>query len=382
VAGISDYAGPDIRLQYSGKDAADMARALRVGADRLFGPDHTHITLLTTANVPGAILPTRTNLRQAFVAAQQANSHDILVVYLAGHGVNYGGADGDYYYLTQEARTGDLTDPEIRAHTAVSSLELTEWIKQIPALKQTLLLDTCGAGRVVQKLTEKRDVSSSQIRSLERMKDRTGLFVLAGSAADAVSYEASQYAQGLLTYSLLLGMRGAALREDSYVDVSKWFEFAADQVPRLARDIGGIQRPIPAVPGGGASFDLGQLLSEDKLRIPLAAVRPVFLQSSFQDEIQLRDHLKLSAMVDEDLRETSSRRQEAPLVYLDASDFPDGYSISGIYRVEGGTLTARVAVFKGEKQIGNFTLTGETSSLSTLAREIVNRAAALTNGLP
>jgi hypothetical protein len=235
---------------------------------------------------------------------------------------------------------------------------------------------------VVQKLTEKRDVSSSQIRSLERMKDRTGLFILAGSAADAVSYEASQYAQGLLTYSLLLGMRGAALREDSYVDVNKWFEFAADQVPRLARDIGGIQRPIPAVPGGGASFDLGQLLSEDKLRIPLAAVRPVFLQSSFQDEIRLRDHLKLTAMVDEDLREASSLRQEAPLVYVDASDFPDGYSVSGLYRVEGLTLTARVAVFKGEKQIGNFTLKGETSSLYPLAHEIVNRAAALTNGLP
>ena len=45
-----------------------------------------------------------------------------------------------------------------------------------------------------------------------------------GSAADAVSYEASRYGQGLLTYSLLQGMKGAALKEDQYVDVSKLFE--------------------------------------------------------------------------------------------------------------------------------------------------------------
>ena len=64
-----------------------------------------------------------------------------------------------------------------------------------------------------------------------------------GSAADAVSYEASRYGQGLLTYSLLQGMKGAALKEDQYVDVSKLFEYAADEVPRLAQNVGGIQRP-------------------------------------------------------------------------------------------------------------------------------------------
>ncbi len=35
-------------------------------------------------------------------------------------------------------------------------------------------------------------------------------------------------AQGLLTHSLLLGMKGAALREEEYVDVSTLFGFAAD----------------------------------------------------------------------------------------------------------------------------------------------------------
>lgn len=53
-----------------------------------------------------------------------------------------------------------------------------------------------------------------------------------GSAAAAVSYEASQYGRGLLTYSLLQGMRGAALRDDAFVDVQRLFQYAADQVPQ------------------------------------------------------------------------------------------------------------------------------------------------------
>ena len=95
-------------------------------------------------------------------------------------------------------------------------------------------------------MSESRDVPSSQIRALERLKDRTGVYVLAGSASDAVSYEASRYGQGLLTYSLLLGMRGAALREESYVDVGRLFAYATDEVPSLARGIGGVQRPLLA----------------------------------------------------------------------------------------------------------------------------------------
>ncbi|MCB0552402.1 MAG: hypothetical protein KDD02_02535, partial [Phaeodactylibacter sp.] len=69
-------------------------------------------------------------------------------------------------------------------------------------------------------------------RALDRMKDRTGMFVLAGSAADKVSYEASQYGQGLLTYSILQGMSGFKLREDKYVDVALLFEYARDEVPK------------------------------------------------------------------------------------------------------------------------------------------------------
>ena len=107
---------------------------------------------------------------------------------------------------------------------------------------------------------EKREGRSSvEIRALERMKDRTGMYVLAGSAADAVSYEASLYGQGLLTYSLLFGIKGAALRNSEFVDIMTLFQYSANKVPELAKDIGGVQKPEIRIPHGGQSFDIGRL---------------------------------------------------------------------------------------------------------------------------
>jgi hypothetical protein len=199
-----------------------------------------------------------------------------------------------------------------------------------------------------------------------------------------VSYEASRYAQGLLTYSLLLGMRGAALRENQLVDVSRWFDFAVDQVPRLAKDIGGIQQPQLAVPYGGASFDIGLLPESERERIPVPPVRPLFLRSSFQDDAELQDHLHLAQLVDEALRATSARGQEGQLVYVDATDLPDAYALVGRYRVQGTEVTATVSLFQGRRQAASFSLSGKTSALADLASAIVTKAVPLSmvQGMP
>lgn len=376
VAGVSDYRGDSLDLRYAAKDAEDFAKALRLSASRLFGAERVHLSVLTGSQAETARQASRTNLVAALTAARKAAATDVLVIYLAGHGVNHGGQDGDFYFLTSEAHTADLTDPELRRQIAISSAELTELIKAIPALKQVLILDTCAAGRLVERITEKRDVPSSQTRALERVKDRTGVFLLAGCAADRASYEASRYGQGLLTYSLLLGMRGAALRDDQFVDVNRLFDFSADRVPELAQGIGGIQRPVRAIPIGGVSFDIGQLLSEDKPQIPLQTVLPLVLRASFQDEDRLRDHLNLSKQVNERLREVSARGREAPLVFVDAEEFPGACELVGRYRVRGDTVTVTVLVSQGSRKPARFETAGRTGAVPELATEIVRQAEA------
>ena len=374
VAGTSDYRGEQIELKFAAKDAEDFAAALTVGGKRLFGAERVHLTLLSTMQQDETKKPTRANLLRAFEAAKSAKPTDVLVVYLAGHGVNYGGQDGDFYYLTADALTADLTDPAVRTQATISSAELTELVKQIPAAeRQVLILDTCAAGKFLDKLTEKREVESSQIRAIDRVKSRTGMHVLAGCAADSVSYEASRYGQGLLTYSLLLGMRGGALQDDEYLDVVRWFDFAATRVPELARDFGGIQRPLVSSPRGN-TFPIARLTGEDKAAVPLRAVRPLFLRSSFQDDKRFRDDLAVTKEVDAALRDVETRGFDAPLVFVDAIECPDAYQMSGRYHREAGKVTVEVRLFKGEAELPAFTVTGEEKDVPSLAKRIAETA--------
>jgi hypothetical protein len=241
-----------------------------------------------------------------------------------------------------------------------------------------MILDTCASGRVIERLTDKRDVPSSQVRAMERLKDRTGLHILAGCAADAVSYEASRYAQGVLTHTLLLGMRGAKLRDGQFVDVMELFGFAADTVPQLARDIGGIQRPLVASPKG-ASFDIGQVTAEDRARIPLQSVRPLVLRTNFQEEQQFDDVLGLGKQVDERLRGVSTRGRPASLVFVDAKDLPNAYRLAGRYRLDNGKVTVVVNVFQASRKAGQFSITGDRTNLEALVNQIVEAAEKLFN---
>ena len=375
VAGVSDYAGDKLDLQYAEKDAVDIGHALQLGATQLFGIERVHLSLLTTAEGAKSKLPTKANLLQSFQAiAKSAKSTDILVVYLAGHGVTHGGPEGDFYYLTSSAKNEQLTDPEIRKQDALSSAELTELIQGVAALKQVLILDTCGAGRVVEQWTKKRALEASQVRAFERMKDRMGLFVLAGSAADAVSYEASRYGQGLLTYSLLLGMRGAALREGHYIDVNSLFSHAVDRVPELAQDIGGIQLPVVAIPRAGRSFDIGRLTDQEKSQINIGTPRPMFVRTSFVDAQRIRDHLKLGVLVNEQLRMLSAPSHEAPILFLDAPSFPGSHTLSGIYKVSDSRISVTVLLSTGEQDLERFTVEGITAQVDELAQRIVEKA--------
>ncbi|MCM3872315.1 MAG: caspase family protein [Pyrinomonadaceae bacterium] len=393
VAGVSDYQGDKLDLRFAAKDAADFAAAVRVGAARLFGADRVHLRLLVAPHRPSATesdqsvapgrsanseeqWPTRQNLLRAFEEARAAKSADVLIVYLAGHGVNQGGQDGDYYYLTADARTGDLADPAVRQQTAISSRELTEWIRLIPALKQAVILDTCAAGRFVETLSEHRTIPSSQARALERLTDRMGTYILAGSAADAVSYESSRYGQGLLTYSVLFGMRGAALRDEEFVDIARLFEHAADYVPQLATDLGGIQRPLIASPAGGSSFDIGWLERTDRERIPLAIIRPLVLGVQLEEETTWKDSLEVTRAVNAILREESAR-PEASVIFIDAREHPDAYQLRGRYRIEGDRVTMALKLFWREEMVSSFEQSGRRSGVDALARELATHTIGL-----
>lgn len=367
AVGVSDYSGNDIDLKFADKDAASFAAAIELAARGLVSRDRVSVRLINGDPVPA----TRSTLQQTMEEiAGQASSSDILILYLAGHGVTYGGSDADYYYVMQDAASLDISDPAVRARVAISSQELTALINKVPALKQVLILDTCASGQLISDLVSSRGVPSAQMRSIERMKDRTGMFILAGSAADAVSYEASPYGQGLLTYSLLEGMRGPALREASYVDVDRLFGFATDRVQLLAHDLGGVQQPRVSDPQTG-SFDIGLLNPEDQAKIQVATPKPIVISSMFQDEERIRDYLGLGGKVDEALR-AAAAAQGSGFVFFSAQSHPFAYSLAGRYQVSGSSIQVTVVMARGDASTDRFSVTGTTNDLPALQAQIVN----------
>ncbi|MGH8583113.1 MAG: caspase family protein, partial [Gammaproteobacteria bacterium] len=387
VGGVSTYASPHLNLRFAAKDAEDVAKALQIGAKRLFGAEKVHLSLLRTTSDTQTLSPTKANFRRAFEEARKAAPTDILVVYLAGHGVVLRGEHDLYGYLTKEARSTDLSDPAVRGQVAITSEELVEWTKAIPALKQVMVLDTCGAGAAADKLVEKREIPADQIRAMERMKDRTGFHILAGSAADKVSYEASRYGQGLLTYTLLQGLRGAALRDGEYADISTLFQYARDQVPQLAREIGGIQEPRIAAPRGD-SFDIGQFTKEDKAAIPLAMIKPLILRPVLLNPEQGFDNLELTAALRRQLQadtdtQTATRgpRGEPAAIFVDADELPGGIRPSGTYTVEGRQVKVKLFLIRDGLRVANFEIEAANDDPTRVAIAIVEGLTRALQGL-
>jgi WD40 repeat protein len=376
VLGVSEYSTNAIHLKYAQPDAFSMANSIKLGAENLFGKDKTFIYTLTS---PGETKPTKENIKNVLQEIKtKAKPNDILMLYMSGHGITWGGESGDFYYLTSDAYSAyadAYNDPVIREKNAISTMEFTKWIKEIPALKQLMIIDACGSGKAVDNLLAQRNIDGSQVKAIDRMKDRTGMYIISGCAADAVSYEASRYGQGLLTYTILQAMKGAALREDKYIDVNTLLNYSREEVPKLAAGVGGIQQPQLLIPKGG-SFDIGIIQEKDKSKIILSNPKPMFVRSNFIDTDQLEDVLGLSKAMDEALSATAGKGAESSFIFIDTREYPEGCRISGTYTQKGGKINLKYKIKCGEK-VEEYNAEGSTAE--ELVKEVTLKAGIVKN---
>ena len=380
VCGVSDYLGNDIDLRYAAKDAEDFAVALQLSAEELFGKDHVNIHVLSSQR-KGNELPLKENLLQCFKKISVAGAEDIVVIYISGHGINFGGQDGDFYYLTADAGVNALllNDPQTRETQTISSREMVNLLNNIPARKKLMIIDACNSGKAAEVIvTSAKDMPASQIRALDRLNERTGFYILSGSASDAVSYETSLYGQGLLTYSLLKAMRGAALRQDGseeYVDVQTLLQYAVDEVPMLAKGFGGIQMPLFRSPSDQRSFDIGKVNPDIKGKIILTEPKPVFVESRFINSDELYDVLDLSAKVNSRLMEFNSKGNKASMLYLPVQSYPGAFQLSGTYKTEDDHIVLQFIIRKDAQKISDvITLTEKLDDPTKIVDKIIETA--------
>jgi len=366
VVGTSKYRDEKLNLKYPEKDASIFADALRKAGGKLF-KNQVEVQLLSTETEPW---PRKAVIRKALSDIQaKAGPDDILLVYFSGHGITYPpvSEDGQFYYLTTDIAGDNLKDEAILKTQAIAQDSLMDWVRQIKARKRILIYDACNSGSVVNQFEAgAKDLNTDQRRALERMKDRTGMYVLAGSAADKSSYEASNYGHGLLTYSLINGMLSVAAKKNTLVEVGDLFAFVEDDVERLAKNINREQRPevIKA-----ESYPIGIIDNQTDIKMPTEL--PVFVRVSMMDDKKNKDLLGMSKIFNAELERISSGKTPA-MVFWDVESYAGKYYyLGGQYESIEGSLKGNASLYLNDTELKQFPISGSVDALGKLAKDLI-----------
>jgi uncharacterized caspase-like protein len=387
MVGVSDYKGNELDLKYAAKDATDISTAVSNAARKLLnadGREHVFMYNLTT-NKEHYQLPEKNSIKKILEEiGQKAMANDILLIFFAGHGVMTGEADKkQFYFLTADAST--LSTTSAVKDVGISTTELVEWMKpqNIKAQKRILIFDACNSGQAINDIAGKdlavrNDDKAQQVKAIDKLNEKSGLFILSASASNQSAYEMGRYSQGLLTYSLLKAIKQQPdiLEDGKYLNVSSWFNAAEKTVSEISKENGARQEPQIVT---NTNFNIGLVDQEVISKIILPAEKPLFAASNFQnsDESIADDDLDFSKMINLQLNDIASRGADSRIVYVTATNSPDAYSLSGRYTINDNAITVTVNIKQNKMIRLKFEVSGTKDKLGELAATVADKAAGL-----
>jgi WD40 repeat protein/uncharacterized caspase-like protein len=395
VVGVSDYKGTELDLKYAAKDAADFAATIGNTAKKLLNTDsvnHVYVYNINT-DQKGKLFAEKNNILNALTEiSKKATASDILLIFFAGHGVMEG-EKKQFYFLTADASKTTATDNI--SQVSISTTELTEWIKpeNIKAQKRVLIFDACNSGQAINDLIKigseeqgyaaaRNDEKTQQIKVIDKLNEKTGLFILSASASNQSAYEMSKYSQGLLTYSLLKAIKEqpAILYNNRFLDLGKWFNTAKESVEELSRETGARQEPQLV---SNTNFIIGVVDEEVLSKIILPEAKPVFDASNFQNVNPLiaDDDWELSKLLNRQLSEISSRNVNSTIIYAHATSAIDAFTLTGRYTITGSQIIVKVNIKQRKKIVQKFEVAGNKDDLEKTGIEIIARASQLISQL-
>lgn len=254
--GVSKYKNPALNLDYADKDATDLEITLKKLKGRGF--DEVYTRLYLNENVmPRAIDEAREFLKQAKV-------DDVVILFIAGHGMHSQDVEGNYYFLTSNAEMDNLEN-------TAAEFELIEGLLQgIQPRSKLFLIDACESGELDEleargeMSVEKRfGIKSRGIKKEERKESknferrylydrnryvyndltrRTGAIVFSSSKGSELSYESREMENGLFTEYIIraFSTNEADENKDGSVSVEELRKYVSSKVS-LATN--GMQNP-------------------------------------------------------------------------------------------------------------------------------------------
>jgi WD40 repeat protein len=380
MVGVSDYKGEAMDLDFAAIDATDVSNALKDAAGKLLGKEHVFMYNLTTAK-DHYLLPEKNSIKKVLEEiGEKATANDILFIFLSGHGVMEGEGKKLFYYMT-----ADAADFDAYTVAGISTTELTEWIKpqNIKAQKRILILDACHSGQAINDFVKlgddklgipasKGDGKAQQIKAIDKLNEKSGLFILSASASDKSAFESKIHSHGYLTYSLLKAIKEQPdiLEDGKFLNISRWFNAAGKTVSEVAKEEGvGQQTQIVS----NTDFNIGLVDDEVMGNIKLPEGTLVFSASNFQnnDVAADGDDLEMSRTINQSLQESSSNE----IIYSATASSANAYSLSGRYDVKDNTVTISFSIKKNNKTLFRFEKeAGPKDKLRELADTVVTKA--------
>jgi hypothetical protein len=194
--GVSNYKDTNITLTYPSKDAKDFAEVMSQQKGKLY--KDVVVRVRTDAQA------TRDNIMDDLEWIQrQATQRDMVIVFMAGHGMN-DTVTGNYYYLPYDANI------EAVKRTMIPGSEIHSTLARLTGTR-LLFMDTCHAGNVTGTAT--RGVPDLR-QFLQDLKDGgQGLVVITSSRPGQKSQEHPSWNNGAFTKALVEGLKGKALKD-------------------------------------------------------------------------------------------------------------------------------------------------------------------------
>ena len=194
---------------------------------------------------------------------EPASPDDVVVISFSGHG--WAEESNQFYLVPSDGRmdaAGRAPDPQ----SLISSMDLTNWLRDVDAGESAIIIDACHAAASVATAGFKPGPFGDA--GLGQLSFDKGIRILTAAQADGLAMEDPGLRQGLLTYALVreglgdpdpqadrdLKAPALLLGADQRLSLDAWLSYAAQRLPALSRAVV-LRRMSPAEDQGELTFD-------------------------------------------------------------------------------------------------------------------------------
>ncbi|MGR9046393.1 MAG: caspase family protein, partial [Gammaproteobacteria bacterium] len=244
AVGINQYKDQRLNLDYSVADAKSIAAILKTKK------------LMSFKNIHELGLFDQNATKQAIIGRLKESANypkeDVLVVYLAGHGL---AINGEWYFMPHET-TLQETEHEY-AEIGISAQEIRDLMAEINMQKILILVDACYSGAGLNAF---RHLQNSQRHFGRALSKSVGIVILAATRQDQQAAELADLGHGLFTYVVSQGMEGAAdIRpKNQIISAYEVADFSTSTIPEYSKKYLGASQEPSAFTMGSDFVLLGQ----------------------------------------------------------------------------------------------------------------------------